>query len=86
MKPLDDDPLHYVSAEPAQYALEVNQGFFEECRVEVADRARLPHVISGTPEAAGVPRPVRFPTGACRLGHLHLVCRVRFLAPAAACG
>ncbi len=24
MKALDDDPPHYVSAEPAQYALEVN--------------------------------------------------------------
>jgi uncharacterized protein len=42
MKPLDDDPPSYVSAEPAQYALEVNQGFFEERGVEVGDRARLP--------------------------------------------
>lgn len=32
----------YVSAEPAQYALEVNQGFFEEHGVEVGDRAELP--------------------------------------------
>ena len=42
MKPLDDDPPHYVSSEPAQYALEVNQGFFEERGVEVGDRADLP--------------------------------------------
>jgi uncharacterized protein len=42
MKPLDDDPPHYVSAEPARYALEVNQGFFEERGVEVGDRAELP--------------------------------------------
>ena len=42
MKPLDDDPPHYVSAEPAQYALEVNKGFFEERGVEVGDRAKLP--------------------------------------------
>jgi len=42
MKPLDDDPPHYVSAEPAQYALEVNQGFFEERGVKVGDRAELP--------------------------------------------
>jgi uncharacterized membrane protein (UPF0127 family) len=42
MKPLDDDPPHYVSAEPAQYALEANKGFFEERGVEVGDRADLP--------------------------------------------
>jgi uncharacterized protein len=42
MKPLDDDPPSYVSAKPAQYALEVNQGFFEEQGVEVGDRAELP--------------------------------------------
>jgi uncharacterized protein len=42
MKPLDDDPPHYVSAEPARYALEVNQGFFEERGVKVGDRAELP--------------------------------------------
>ena len=32
----------YVSAEPARYALEVNQGFFEERGVEVGDRTELP--------------------------------------------
>jgi uncharacterized protein len=42
MKPLDDEEPHYVSAEPAQYALEVNQGFFEEHGVKVGDRAELP--------------------------------------------
>jgi uncharacterized membrane protein (UPF0127 family) len=42
MKPLDDDPPHYVSAEPARYALEVNQGFFEEHGVREGDRAELP--------------------------------------------
>jgi uncharacterized protein len=42
MKPLDDDPPSYVSAKPAQYALEVNQGFFKERGVEVGDRAELP--------------------------------------------
>jgi uncharacterized membrane protein (UPF0127 family) len=42
MKPLDDDPPHYVSAEPARYALEVNQGFFEERGIKAGDRAELP--------------------------------------------
>ena len=42
MKPLDDKPPHYVSSEPVQYALEVNQGFFEESGVEVGDSAELP--------------------------------------------
>jgi uncharacterized membrane protein (UPF0127 family) len=42
MKALDDDPPHYVSAEPAQYALEVNKGFFEERGVKVGDRLELP--------------------------------------------
>lgn len=42
MQPLDDVPPHYVSAEPAQYALEVNQGFFEERGVVVGDTVELP--------------------------------------------
>ena len=42
MKPLDDEDPDYVSAKPAQYALEVNQGFFDERGVEVGDRAKLP--------------------------------------------
>jgi uncharacterized membrane protein (UPF0127 family) len=42
MKPLDDEPPHYVSAEPAQYALEVNQGFFKKRGVKVGDRVELP--------------------------------------------
>ncbi len=42
MKPLDDDPPDYVSAEPAKYALEVNRGFFEERGVKVGDKAELP--------------------------------------------
>jgi uncharacterized protein len=42
MEPLDDEPPGYVSAEPAQYALEVNQGFFEERGVRVGDRVVLP--------------------------------------------
>jgi uncharacterized protein len=42
MKPLDDKPPHYVSSEPVQYALEVNQGFFEERGVRVGDHAELP--------------------------------------------
>jgi uncharacterized membrane protein (UPF0127 family) len=42
MKPLDDKPPHYVSSEPVLYALEVNQGFFEERGVKVGDHADLP--------------------------------------------
>lgn len=42
MQPLDDVPPHYVSAEPAQYALEVNQGFFTERGVAVGDTVELP--------------------------------------------
>jgi uncharacterized protein len=42
MKPLDDEEPHYISAEPAQYALEVNKGFFDEHGVKVGDRAELP--------------------------------------------
>ena len=42
MKALDDQPPHYVSAEPAQYALEANKGFFKKHGVKVGDRADLP--------------------------------------------
>jgi len=42
MKPLDDEPPHYVSSEPVQYALEVNQGFFERKGVEEGDHVELP--------------------------------------------
>ncbi len=42
MKPLDDEPPSYVSTEPAQYALEVNQGFFEKNGVKLGDRVGLP--------------------------------------------
>ncbi len=42
MKALDDEPPHYVSAEPARYALEVNKGFFDDRGVEVGDRAIVP--------------------------------------------
>ena len=42
MQPLDDTLPHYVSAEPARYALEVNQGFFEERGVTVGDTVELP--------------------------------------------
>ncbi|HEX5849018.1 MAG TPA: DUF192 domain-containing protein [Rubrobacter sp.] len=42
MKPLDDEPPHYTSSEPVMYALEVNQGFFDERGVEVGDQVELP--------------------------------------------
>ncbi len=42
MKPLDDKPPHYSSSEPVQYALEVNQGFFDKKGVKVGDKAELP--------------------------------------------
>ena len=42
MKPLDGEPPGYDSAEPAQYALEVNRGFFEKRGVKVGDRVELP--------------------------------------------
>jgi uncharacterized membrane protein (UPF0127 family) len=51
MKPLDDEPPDYTSAEPARCALEVNRGFFEEQGVEVGNKAELPAYFS-----LGVPR------------------------------
>ena len=42
MEPFDGEPPGYESAEPAQYALEVNQGFFEKRSVKVGDRVELP--------------------------------------------
>ncbi len=42
MKALDDQPPHYVSAEPAKYALEANKGFFEQRKVKVGNRVELP--------------------------------------------
>ncbi|HET7272404.1 MAG TPA: DUF192 domain-containing protein, partial [Rubrobacter sp.] len=41
MKPLDDNPPHYTSSEPVQYALEVNKGFFEKEGVKEGDHAEL---------------------------------------------
>ena len=40
MQPLDE--TSYPSAEPARYALEVNQGFFTERGIQVGDRLDLP--------------------------------------------
>lgn len=42
MAPLSDET--YPSDEPARYALEVNQGFYEENGVEVGDRVELPEL------------------------------------------
>ena len=49
MEPLDDAPPGYVPAEPAQYALEVNQGFFVERGVRVGDTVELPRPGSTEP-------------------------------------
>jgi uncharacterized protein len=46
MQPLDE--TSHPSAAPAQYALEVNQGFFEERGVQVGDEADLPVSTPGS--------------------------------------
>ena len=38
----DSELPRYVSAEPAMYALEVNQGFYDERGIQVGDMAELP--------------------------------------------
>ncbi len=40
MQPLDETP--HLSAEPAQYAVEVNQGFFGARGIQVGDMVELP--------------------------------------------
>jgi uncharacterized membrane protein (UPF0127 family) len=57
MQPLDE--TSHPSAEPAQYALEVNQGFFEERGVMVGDIVELPGQDQGRSEA-----PPEAPVGA----------------------
>lgn len=67
MQPLDETPR--PSAEPTQYALEVNQGFFEERGVTVGDMVELPggqgEGESGVPaEAPAEASDVAVPDGA----------------------
>jgi uncharacterized protein DUF192 probably involved in sugar metabolism len=50
MQPLDES-RHYP-AEPAQYALEVNQGFFVERGVQVGDTVELPRPGSVEPPSS----------------------------------
>ncbi len=50
MQPLDET-RHYP-AEPAQYALEVNQGFFAERGVQVGDMVELPQPGFATPPSS----------------------------------
>src|SRR5919107_3504128 len=60
MQPLDETP--HPSAEPAQYALEVNQGFFAERGVAVGDTVELPEQSIGE-SMAPTEVPVTTPEG-----------------------
>lgn len=70
MQPLDETP--HPSAAPAQYALEVNQGFFATKGIQVGDLVQLPGQPSGvvpdpaplTPEAPVSQEPAAAPTAA----------------------
>lgn len=44
MEPLSEET--YPSGEPAQYALEMNQGFFEQNGIEIGDEVNIPETLS----------------------------------------
>jgi hypothetical protein len=50
MQPLDES-RHYP-AEPAQYPLEVNQGFFAERSVQMGDTVELPQLSFAEPPSS----------------------------------
>jgi uncharacterized protein len=52
MQPLDE--THHYPAEPAQYMLEVNQGFFAERGVQVGDQVELPRPNPAAPPESTV--------------------------------